>query len=105
MTYRRKHETGENVVSPHRSNPNQSSNEGSTCGSCSNNVEDKYDIGSVLYSVYAVFDCRWPAQICKFYARFELVLDNGSQVKVKERSLVGAVGDVFGRLGGQILLI
>ena len=105
MTYRRQHETGDNMVSPHRSNPNQSSNEGSTCRSCSNNVQDKYDISSVLYSMYAVFDCRWPAQICKLYARFELVLDNGSRVKVKERSLGGAVGDVSGRLRGQILHI
>ena len=91
------------MVSPHRSNPNQSNNESSTDGSCSHNVEDKYDIGSTLYCMYAVLNCRWPAQICKVYARFELILDNGSQIKVKERSFVGAVGDVFGRLGGKVL--
>ena len=103
MTYRRKHDTGDNMVSPHGSDPNQSSNESSTGSSCSHNVEDKYDIGSTLHRMYTVLNCRWPAQICKVYARFELILDNGSQIKVKERSFIGAVSDVFGRLGGKVL--
>ena len=99
MTYRRKHKTDDSAVSPDFSNPDQSRNESHTSGSCSHEIKDKHQVGSTLYSAYAVLNGRWPAQICKVDARLELVLDNGSRVKVKERRLVGAMGDIFRGLG------
>lgn len=96
MTYRREHKTDDSTMSPHLSDPNQSRNESHTGGSSSNEVEDKNDIGSTLHSMYAVLNGRWPAQICKLDARLELFLNDCSQVEVKERSCIGAGGNVFG---------
>ena len=95
ITYRRKHDTRDSAVSPHCSDSNESRNECHAGGSCSNEVEHKNKIGSTLHGVYTVLNRRWPAQICKIDARLELVLNNSCRVKVKEGSLIGAVGDVF----------
>lgn len=99
ITYRRKNKIHDSAVSPCLSDPNQGRNESHTGGKCSSEVEDKHEVGSSLHSVHAVLNCRWPFQICEFDATLELVLDNGCRVEVKERSLVGAEGDVLGGLG------
>ena len=100
MTYRGKHETDDSTVSPHHSDSNESRKEGHAGGSCSNQVEDKHEIGSTLHSVYAVLNRRRPLQICKVDARLKLLLYHGCRIKVEKGSLIRAVRDVFRGLGG-----
>ena len=90
------------MVSPHPSDPKEGRDQCHSGRRCSHAVEEKYDVGSILYSVYAVLDCRRPLQIGKTDTRLELVLDSGCRVEVEERCLIGAKCDVPRGLGGQI---
>ena len=51
------------MVSPHPPDPNEGRDQCHTGGRGCHAVEEKHDIGSVLYSVYAVLECRRPFQI------------------------------------------